>query len=177
MTANPHRVEITRRVVGFGPPIVLVHGVAADGGTFRLLEQLLADRFTVVTVDRRGRCGSGDCDPYSLEAEFDDLVGVVEALSEPVIVFGHSFGANIALGAALRCSRIEKLVLYEPGHQGVAPPGLREELERLIERDEREEAMRLTLLRVHSFSRGMARRPARDAALASTAGVRTHDPA
>ena len=109
------------------------------------------DRFTVVTVNRRGRNGSGDRDPYSLEAEFDDLVGVVEALPEPVIVFGHSFGANIALGAALRCSRIEKLVLYEPGHQGVAPPGLREELERLLERDERREAMRLTLLEFTRF--------------------------
>ena len=139
------RVELSRRLVGSGPPIVLVHGVAADGATFRLLEQLLSDRFTVVTVDRRGRCGSGDKVTYSLEAEFEDLVGVIESLPEPAVVFGHSFGANVALGAGLRCSRIAKLILYEPGHPGDSTPGLREQLEQLLANGERRAAMRLTL--------------------------------
>ena len=111
---------------------MLVHGTAADGETFRLLEPLLKDRFTVVTVDRRGRNGSGDGDVYSLEAEFDDLFGVVEALPEPAIVFGHSFGANVALGTALRSRRIAKLILYEPGRREDAPSELRSELERLL---------------------------------------------
>lgn len=151
MTSDSAEIELTRRIVGAGPPIVLVHGVASDGSTFRLLEQLLAERFTVVTVNRRGRGGSGDTDAYSLEAEFDDLARVVEELPEPALVFGHSFGGNIALGAALRCSRIEKLVLYEPGHPGVAPPGMLEALERLLERGDSRAAMRLTLLEFTRF--------------------------
>jgi pimeloyl-ACP methyl ester carboxylesterase len=145
LSPPPRAVELVRRVSGSGPYIVLVHGVAADGATFRLLEQQLKHDFTVVTVDRRGRCGSGDDSSYSLVAEFHDLVAVVESLPEPVLVFGHSFGANVALGAALRCERIAKLILYEPGRHGDAPPGLREELERLLAADDRLATMRLTL--------------------------------
>jgi pimeloyl-ACP methyl ester carboxylesterase len=151
VTVPSGRIELAYRVAGFGPPIVLVHGAAADGSTFRLLEQQLADRFSVVTVERRGRCGSPDGDAYSLEAEFDDLAAVVDTLDEPAIVFGHSFGANVALGASLRSSKFAKLVLYEPGRRGDVPPALQSELERLLERDDRMGAMRLTLLEFTRF--------------------------
>lgn len=144
-------VRLDHRVAGFGPPVVLVHGVAADGATFRLLEQQLIQRFTVVTVDRRGRCGSPDEDVYSLEAEFDDLAAVIDALREPAIVFGHSFGANVALGASLRSSNFAKLVLFEPGRRGDVPPDLQQELEGLLERGDRMGAMRLTLLEFTRF--------------------------
>jgi pimeloyl-ACP methyl ester carboxylesterase len=145
------RIELAYRVSGFGPPIVLVHGTAADGATFRLLEQQLVDRLTVVTVDRRGRCGSGDEGTYSLEAEFEDLAAVVDALPEPAVVFGHSFGANVALGASLRSSKFAKLVLMEPGRRGDVPPVLLHELESLLERGDRKAAMRLTLLEFTRF--------------------------
>jgi pimeloyl-ACP methyl ester carboxylesterase len=144
-------VELAYRAIGFGPPIVLVHGTAADGATFRLLEQRLADRFTVVTVNRRGRCGSGDEDTYSIETEFDDIAAVVDTLSEPAVVFGHSFGANVTLGASLRSSKFAKLVLYEPGRRGDVPPALLHELESLLERGDRKGAMRLTLLEFTRF--------------------------
>jgi pimeloyl-ACP methyl ester carboxylesterase len=145
------KIELECRVAGFGPPIVLVHGTAADGSTFRLLEQQLADRFTVVTVNRRGRCGSGDEDTYSLEAEFEDLAAVVDKLPEPAVVFGHSFGGNVALGASMRSSKFAKLVLFEPGRRGDVPPVLLHDLERLLERGDRQGAMRLTLLEFTGF--------------------------
>ena len=144
-------LELARRTAGSGPPIVLVHGAAADYDSFRLLEPHLASRFTVVSVDRRGRRDSPDGDAYALEAEFDDLVRVVESLPEPAIVFGHSFGGNVALGAALRSERIAKLVLFEPGRRGDAPDGMRDELERLLARDDRRAAMRLVLLEFTRF--------------------------
>jgi pimeloyl-ACP methyl ester carboxylesterase len=144
-------VQLDYRVAGSGPPIVLVHGCAADGATFRLLERELAHRFSVVTVDRRGRCGSEDEDTYSLEAEFDDLVAVIDALPEPAVVFGHSFGANVALGASLRCSKLAKLVLMEPGFRGDVSPVLLHELEDLLGRGDRMGAMRLTLLEFTGF--------------------------
>ena len=46
--------------VGSGPPLVLVHGAAADHTTFRVVVPLLAPRFTTHAIDRRGRGGSGD---------------------------------------------------------------------------------------------------------------------
>lgn len=148
---STRRIELSRRITGSGPPIVLVHGAAADFDSFRLLEPRLATRFTVVSVDRRGRRASPDDDAYTLEAEFDDLVGVVESLPEPAVVFGHSFGGNVALGAALQSPLIAKLVLYEPGRRGDAPDGLRDELERLLARDDRRAAMRLVLLEFTRF--------------------------
>jgi pimeloyl-ACP methyl ester carboxylesterase len=127
-------VDLARTQMGSGPPVVLVHGAAADAESFRLLEPLLARHFTVVTVDRRGRRGSPDEPEYAIESEFDDLVAVVESLEGPVAVFGHSFGANVAFGAALRSSNVSKLVVYEPGHRGDATldalPGFEELLAR-----------------------------------------------
>ncbi|HEX3678132.1 MAG TPA: alpha/beta hydrolase, partial [Galbitalea sp.] len=125
--------------------------MAADAESFRLLEPSLARSFTVVSVDRRGRYDSPDDEVYDIAAEFDDLVGVVESLPEPAVVFGHSFGANVALGAALQTPKIAKLVLYEPGRRGDASAALRAELEQLLERGERREAMRLVLLEFTRF--------------------------
>jgi pimeloyl-ACP methyl ester carboxylesterase len=131
--------------------LVLVHGVASDRSAFRLLEPLLAPRFSVVSVDRRGRCGSADHTDYSLEAEFEDLVAVVEALPEPCVVFGHSFGANVALGASLRTALIRGLVLYEPGAPGDVSREFVAELESLVAAEDRVAAMRLVIREFTEF--------------------------
>jgi pimeloyl-ACP methyl ester carboxylesterase len=144
-------VDLTRRTVGSGDPMVLVHGVAADAEAFRLLEPHLARHFTVVTVDRRGRRGSADGAEYSLEGEFDDLARVLDSLPSPVTVFGHSFGGNIALGAALRGANVARLVLYEPGRRGDPSAEVRDEVLRLLEADDRRGAMRLVLLEFTRF--------------------------
>lgn len=130
---------------------MLVHGVAADAATFRLLEPLLAGRFTVVSVDRRGRCGSRDAGPYSLEAEVADLARIVDSLPSPVTVFGHSFGGNIALGAALAGANVSRLVVYELGRPGDVSAELQSELERMLDADDRVGAMRLALLEFTRF--------------------------
>jgi pimeloyl-ACP methyl ester carboxylesterase len=130
---------------------VLVHGVATDAASFRLLEPLLAQQFTVVSVDRRGRCGSGDSQEYALDDEFADLVRVVDSLPEPATVFGHSFGANVALGAAFLTANVARLVLYEPGRHGDAPEALRDEVERRLAEGDRIGALRLTLLEFTRF--------------------------
>ena len=90
---------------GVGPPLILVHGAAADHTTFRVLGPLLATRFTIHAIDRRGRGASGDTSPYAIEREFEDLASVATALAREaggaVDVFGHSYGGRCALGAAL----------------------------------------------------------------------------
>jgi pimeloyl-ACP methyl ester carboxylesterase len=47
--------RITYRRSGEGPPLVLVHGTAADHGRWRPVLPALEERFTVYAVDRRGR--------------------------------------------------------------------------------------------------------------------------
>jgi pimeloyl-ACP methyl ester carboxylesterase len=100
---------------GVGPPLVLVHGTAADHGRWRPVLPALEQRFTVYAIDRRGRGGSDDSDGYTIEREFEDVAAVVDSLGDPVNLLGHSYGALCALEAALLTRNVRKLLLYDPG--------------------------------------------------------------
>ena len=118
--------EIAVFTSGVGPPLILVHGAAADHTTFRVVGPLLAGSFTLHAIDRRGRGASGDASPYSIEREFEDLAAVATALAReiggPVDVFGHSYGGRCALGAALLTADIRRVISYEGAP---TPPGER----------------------------------------------------
>ena len=85
---------------GVGPDLLLVHGTTADHTRWETMLPLLEPHATVHAMDRRGRGGSGDSPAYSVAAEADDVAAVVEAIGRPVDVFGHSYGALVALEAA-----------------------------------------------------------------------------
>jgi len=145
---------IAATVVGAGPPLVLVHGAAADHTTFRVLAPRLATAWTTHAIDRRGRGRSGDTRPYSIEREFEDVAAVAEALAEtnggPIDVVGHSYGGRCALGAALRSDAIRRVVSYEgaptPPGERYGEIGLVEEL-RALERAGTNELLLETFLR------------------------------
>ena len=100
---------------GSGPLLVLLHGTSVERFSFRFLEPLLRDRYTLCAVDRRGRGESGDSTgSYAIEHEFADVAAVVASLAEPADLFGHSFGATVALGAAPVVTNLRRLILYEP---------------------------------------------------------------
>jgi pimeloyl-ACP methyl ester carboxylesterase len=109
---------------GEGPPLILVHGASADHTTFRVIGPLLARRFTLHAMDRRGRGASGDTLPYSIEREFADIAAVTETLAAetgtPIPILGHSYGGRCALGAALVSDRVARVICYEGAP---APPG------------------------------------------------------
>jgi pimeloyl-ACP methyl ester carboxylesterase len=111
---------------GTGPPLVLVHGAAADHTTFRVVGPVFGERFAVHAIDRRGRGASGDTPPYSIEREFGDVAAVTSELAResgaPVDVVGHSYGGRCALGAALLTDDIRRVVSYEGAP---TPPGER----------------------------------------------------
>ncbi len=134
--------RIAYRRSGHGPPLVLVHGTASDHTSFRFVAPLLAERFTLYALDRRGRGESGDSPDYAFEHELDDLACVVESLDGPADVFGHSFGATVALAAAPRLRSLRRLVLYEgsPGIR-VVPRADVERMAALLETGEDEEAL------------------------------------
>ena len=100
---------------GKGPPLVLVHGAAADHSRWNPVLPALEERFTVYAIDRRGRGGSGDTDDYVLDREVEDVAAVVASLGEPVNLPGHSFGGLLALEAAWLTPNVRRLVLYDPG--------------------------------------------------------------
>ena len=107
------------------PPLILVHGAAADHTTFRVIGPRLAERYAVHTIDRRGRGDSGDTEPYAIEREFEDVAAVAEAIATDtgrgVAVIGHSYGGRCALGAALLTDAIAAVVCYEGAP---TPPGV-----------------------------------------------------
>ncbi len=109
---------------GDGSPLLLVHGSLSDRIAWILIQPLLAERFTVYVMNRRGREGSGEPAPHAIEREFEDIVAVVDAIGEPVHLLGHSGGALCALGAVLLTDRLRSLTLYEP-----PPPGPRVDVE------------------------------------------------
>lgn len=99
---------------GSGPPLVLVHGTAADHTRWDPLRPTLEERFTVYAIDRRGRGESGDATEYALEREAEDVATLIDSIDDPVGLLGHSYGAMCSLEAALRTDNLDRLVLYEP---------------------------------------------------------------
>ena len=127
---------------GKGPPLVLIHGAAADHNRWAPVLTALQERFTVLAVDRRGRGQSGDASDYALEREYEDVVAVVESAGEGVSVLGHSYGGICALEAALLTDRIRRLVLYEPPMGYLkSPPHVVDRLHTLLEEGRRDELL------------------------------------
>lgn len=119
---------------GSGEPVLLVHGATGSVESWALVAPLLADRFEVVVMDRRGRGSSGDGDDYSMDLEADDVEAVLEAVGDPVHLVGHSFGASLGLFVAARGARLRSLVAYEPpiATERHTPDGLVDRAESLI---------------------------------------------
>jgi pimeloyl-ACP methyl ester carboxylesterase len=99
---------------GSGPALVVTGGALSTRFGAAEFVPLLADHYTVVSWDRRGRGDSGDTLPWSIEREADDLRAVIDAVGGPAYAYGHSSGAILSLEAAARGANILKLAVYEP---------------------------------------------------------------
>jgi pimeloyl-ACP methyl ester carboxylesterase len=133
-------------VEGSGPPLVLVHGALSDHTTFALLIAELRDRMTTFAMDRRGRAASGDgAGEYSIEREFEDVAAVVDAVAtrtgQRVALWGHSYGADCAMGGAGLSKNIDHVVLYEPGFATDYPSDAVDAIERAVGRGDNEGAV------------------------------------
>jgi pimeloyl-ACP methyl ester carboxylesterase len=105
-------------VAGDGPatPAVVVHGsMDRSAGLLRLSRRLDAAH-RVVRYDRRGYGRSATVGPpWTVEANVDDLEQLLDSVGTgPAMVFGHSFGGNVALAlAARRSDLVAGVVVYE----------------------------------------------------------------
>ncbi len=104
--------------VGSGPPVLLVHG-SVTGARLTWREQLpLADRWTLLLVDRPGFGESPALARSDFEAEAPLLA---DLLDDPAHVVAHSYGGVIALlAAAMRPAGVRSLTVVEPPAFGVA---------------------------------------------------------
>lgn len=99
---------------GQGPVVILVGGALGDRSASEPLAALLAQHFTVLNYDRRGRGESGDTLPYAVEREIEDIDALIKEGGGSACVLGGSSGAVLALEASARGLAIKKLALYEP---------------------------------------------------------------
>lgn len=106
--------------VGSGPPLLLIPGGNGTAHIFGPLAQLLADRFTVITYDRRGFARSKLDGPQDygrrLETDADDALKLIELVARaPATVFGPSSGAVVSLQVITQGpSLVDRLVAFEP---------------------------------------------------------------
>jgi len=107
--------RIGYRSEGAGPGMIIVPGALSTAADFATLSAALADRFTVHTIERRGRGTSGpQGDHYGIAAEVADIAAV-QAATEARLIFGHSFAGFVALEAATRGVVFDRIAVYEPG--------------------------------------------------------------
>lgn len=135
-----------------GVTLLLVHGTTADRHRWEPIRPYFADRTTVV-LDRRGRGESTDGSAaYDMRLEFDDVAALVRVLADrsgaPVDVFGHSYGARCAIGAAAQGAPVRRLVLYEPPAASAVPAEQAADIEALLAAGRDDEALGYFLVRV-----------------------------
>lgn len=152
----PDGTPIAVWVEGQGPALVLVHGSLQDHSISEALVAEMRADLTTFAVDRRGFGASGDRADYSIEREFEDVAAVVDAVAArvdgPVALWGHSYGASIAMGGAALSRNVSHLLLYEPSLGLTYPQGCIEKVERALAEGDDEEAIVLVLRDVLEFT-------------------------
>lgn len=82
---------------GAGPALVLLHGIGSDHRRWDPVVERLAGAFRCIAVDLPGHGASPDegMSVMGAAAAVQDLIASLEL--DPVVVVGHSLGANVAL--------------------------------------------------------------------------------
>ncbi len=105
------------RTGGCKPPLVLLHGLAADGACWTPLARALQGEYDVVMPDARGHGNSSTpLGGYRYEDFASDAVGLIHGLglTDP-IQLGHSMGGmTAAVIASQRVPPIRALILADP---------------------------------------------------------------
>jgi len=114
-TRSKDGTTIAYTATGSGPALVVVDGAMCHRkfGPSKAIAEQLADRFTVITYDRRGRGESSNTLPFSPAREIEDLDAVIKANGGAAYVVGISSGAALALEAGNQGLPIKSLALFE----------------------------------------------------------------
>jgi pimeloyl-ACP methyl ester carboxylesterase len=116
-----HGHRVTYRRAGWGPVVVLIHGITGSSATWEHVIEPLAERYTVVAPDLLGHGESakprGD---YSLGAYASGIRDLIAAIGhDRATVVGHSLGGGVAMQMAYQFpERVERLVLVSSGGLG-----------------------------------------------------------
>jgi pimeloyl-ACP methyl ester carboxylesterase len=150
-SADGTRIDFERW--GDGDAVIFVGGAtqfrAMDQQTDRIAQLVAEQGFTGVVYDRRGRGGSGDTPPWSLDREVEDLAALIREVGGAAARYSSSSGAAVALAAAVAAVGVRALALYEPPFfAGQSQQEQLDELRRLLAADDRDGAMRVNMQHV-----------------------------
>lgn len=125
---NAGGLEIAYERVGYGPPLVFVHGAASDSRMWQPQLAGLADEFTVVAWDQPGAGRSSDPpDGFELAGYADALAALIETIGlGPAHVAGLSWGGTVVLELYRRHPRlVANLIMIDTyaGWKGSLPAG------------------------------------------------------
>jgi pimeloyl-ACP methyl ester carboxylesterase len=94
-------VDLAYEELGAGPPVLLIHGLAADARALAPLAGALAPDARVIAHDRRGYGSSGSPEPYTgttVMEQAEDAAAVLTHLDATgAVAAGDGFGALVAL--------------------------------------------------------------------------------
>jgi len=108
--------DLRYRVAGEGPPVLLIHGGAADGDLWSAVDiDGLARDYRVIAYNRRGYSGSGEPDSDWVRHREDAVALLAELGAAPATVMGFSAGGIVALDLAVHHPElVSALVLIDP---------------------------------------------------------------
>lgn len=106
------------QIRGKGEPLLLIHGVISDSSFFDAVSEILKERYSVITYDRRGY-GLDEKDwqgIFDVKSQAEDAAEILRNYTgEPAWILGNSAGGIVALELAMRYPDLVKgLVLLEP---------------------------------------------------------------
>jgi pimeloyl-ACP methyl ester carboxylesterase len=112
----PRVPAIHVETIGSGPRVVLVHGSVGNGAATWISVRPLADRFTLVILDRPGYPPNPPIERSDFEQQAAEIAELVEPGDHLV---GHSYGGVISLLVAAEAP-LRSLTVNEPPAFGVA---------------------------------------------------------
>lgn len=101
---------------GRAPEILALHGLTGHGLRWAAMARAELPDARILAPDLRGHGRSPWTPPWGIDAHVADLAGLLRAEApEPVVLIGHSYGANIAVHLARAIpERIRELILLDP---------------------------------------------------------------
>ncbi|MDR3561968.1 MAG: alpha/beta hydrolase [Negativicutes bacterium] len=105
------------RTGGSKPPLILLHGLTANGACWAAVAHAMEGEYDVIMPDARGHGQSSVPDNgYRYEDHANDVVGLIEALRlSPPVLIGHSMAGMIAaLVASRNPGLLRCLILADP---------------------------------------------------------------
>ena len=105
------------RAVGYGQPLLLLHGVPGDCETLAPVADLLAETGRASTVSLRySGHGPHGARPFGTQQQYEDLIETVETIGGPIDLAAWSYSTHAALALAIeRPGQVRSLYLFEPG--------------------------------------------------------------